>query len=357
MRPCVIRMNGIGLVLAAACLVHAGSAESEPPPYCEQAILRNWRTPLRELPYRGAYVSLIQRDTAGGAVCELWQNTWGDGGAAERGIIVRRGADLLRLGAEQEVCNGLLIDDVFLPDRPDTLAPLRGFTRPYMTWHDDIGYVLLACVCPDYRPGGVNLLPALLTSPDGAPGSWTYRGILRGDLAERAARQRVWSDGGALVRMADGSWRVYLNGVGTTVAMLQSATLEGPWRFLRNADETIRELLPDFPRERGRGGCFPTVLKVSDSEWHLWISDTWPPQAMFHYASADGIDWQPFGAQPELTRLGVGPSGIKCLRAALSRDGTRIIGLLSVWHRHPDGGGEWRLHTTQMPVGLTPAAD
>lgn len=345
-----------GWLAAAFAVVLANAAAQEPgASYEEQALVRHWREPFQPLPYDGAYVSLIQRPTDTGARAELWHNTWSESGAAEQAIVVRRGPSLERLGEPLEVANGLLIDDVFEPGTPDTLAPNRGFTRPHVAWYDDLGYVMLACVCPDYRPGTVDLLPAILTSPTGEPGTWTYRGIVRGDVSAGVAGRRIWSDGGALIRLPDGGWRIYLNGFGTVVALLESSGLDGPWRFRRDEAAEIRELVPMFPRAAGRGGCFPIVLRVAADDWHLWLTDAWPPQAIFHYWSADGLEWREYGEQPEITRLGIGAPGIKCLRPSLSPDGRSVVGLLSVWQPAGDGGEfVWQLHRSTLPVGPPP---
>ena len=316
--------------------------------------LRYWRAPFRRLPYTGSYVSMILRERPGGQRFELWRNTWGKPGAAERRIVVRRGPSLDRLGPPIPVLDGRAIDDVPDVKTPGRLSPTRGFTRPFMAYYDDVGYVLLACVCPDYRPGSVPLLPVLCFSKTGEPGSWRYGRKLTGEPATLAAKRRIWSDGGSIVRLGGGRWRIYLNGFGQTVAALESDSLAGPWRFLRDTAGEIRELLPSFPRAPRRGGIFPTVLRVGPNEWHLWIVDTWPPQCVFHYGSTDGLSWRTYGLQPEITRAAVGGLGIKCLRTYLDPGGKHIVGLLSVWRKQKDGTKTWTLHTSRMPVGLPP---
>ena len=231
---------------------------------------------------------------------------------------------------------------------------MRGFTRPALTWDAQEGYILLTCVCPDYQPGSVPLLPALLVSQTGAPGTFRYLGRLKGDVELEASLRTVWSDGGSLVRLEDGRWRIYLNGFGPTLSALESGTLAGPWTFVRDAAGAYRELLPDFPRKANYAGCFPTVLRVAADNWHLWISDTWPPQAIWHFWSRDGLKWTPYGTQPEITRAVVGGREIKCLRAYLDADGRQIVGLLSVWQRQPDGKRGWVLHESRMPAGPPP---
>ena len=223
-----------------------------------------------------------------------------------------------------------------------------------MAWYEDVGYVLMACVCPEYKPGSVPLLPVLCFSKTGGPGTWRYGRKLTGDTADIAAKRMVWSDGGSIVRLDRGRWRIYINGFGPTVAALESDSLDGPWRFLRDDKGEVRELLAAFPRGPRRGGIFPTVLRVSASEWHLWIVDTWPPQCIFHYWSRDGLTWRAYGEQPEITRRAVNGLGIKCLRTYVEPGGRHIVGLLSVWREQADGKKTWTLHTSRMPTGCPP---
>lgn len=315
--------------------------------------LRYWRGPFTPLPVEGCYVSVDIKDTKGPRQYAVWQNTWGEQ-PNERNIVVQRGPSLTTLGPPEVVCPPTLITDVADPKHPGQVAPTPGYTRPALTTDPTLGYVLMTCVCPDYLPGSVPLLPALLVSPSGDPGTFKYLGLTTGDIAEEAAKRKIWSDGGTLVHLASGRWRMYANGFGTVVAALESDTLTGPWRFLRDDQHGIRGLLPDFPKAPNRGGCFPTVLRVDEHNWHLWITDTWPPQAIWHYWSPDGLAWRSYGQQPEITRAAVGGHGIKCLRAFVDPATGDLIGLLSVWGRHADGQPGWVLHQARMRPGPPP---
>jgi hypothetical protein len=300
----------------------------------------------------GCYVEVIRRPEGGTNTLELWQNTWGLTAGESRGVIVSRGPALDRLAPPETVIEGTIIADVFDPKAPGTLAPGRGFTRTAMTHHADLGYVLLACACPDYLPGSVNLLPVLLVSKAGKAGDWAYLGALPGEPAdELAKRGRIWCDGGSLVRLEGGRWRIYLNGYGTVLAALEASDLKGPWRFVRDPDGTIRELLPEFPKGPSAGGCFPTVLRTAPDSWHAWITDTWPPQAIWHFRSKDGLAWSLAGDQPEITRAAVGQRPIKCLRTYVDPERNEIVGLLSVWMARADAGRKgWILHELRRPV-------
>ena len=99
-----------------------------------------------------------------------------------------------------------------------------------------------------------------------------------------------------------------------------------------------------------RRGPLPTVLRVADGNWHAWLSDTWPPQAIWHFQSVDGIQWQLYGRQPEIPRTASHGHAIKCLRAYVDHATGEIVGLISVWGDGPDGRKGWVLHESRMPA-------
>jgi hypothetical protein len=329
--------------------------------------LRHWRGPLYRMESFGCYVSFLERPGEnGGTMLEKWENEWG-ADASGRGLIFESGPGLATLGPPVQAVSGEIIDDVFTPAsdtpapaEPKTLSPLRGMTRPSVTLDPEFGHVAFVCVAADYRPGSVYLVPAILTSPDGRPGTWTYRGQLKGEPADELPKNNhhVWSDGGSLFRMPDGSWRAYVNNYGgVSFSLLMADSLDGPWRFLRDGDGAIRGLLPDAGTENGPDAhVFPHVLRVSDGEWHCWASDQWPPQSIWHYVSADGIEWRPYGEQPEITRELVGGRSIKNLRTYVEPGGGTIYGFLSVWDYVGVERGRkgWRLHVLRLPVGDAP---
>jgi len=320
--------------------------------------MRYWRRPFERLPYTvrqdgNSYVTVIQPPRGG---VEFWANEWGEAGATQRTVFVRRGPAIGKLGEPETVFDGTLINDVPDLKDPQRLAPGRGFTRTTMLLDPQEGYVLMTCVCPEYLPGSAPLLPALVVSKTGAPGTWTYMGKLKGD-PEKEARKRwettktyIWSDGGPILRLSDGRWRIYLNGFGKKLSALDSDTLAGPWKFLRDAQGQIRELLPDLPT----GGVWANVLRLNERDWHLWLTDTYPPQAIWHYHSMDGLNWSRFGRQPEITRATVGQRPIKCLRCYYDPSQDEIIGLLAVWDSRPGGGKCWCPYISRMPAKRRP---
>lgn len=320
--------------------------------------LRYWAKPFKRLEYTvrkdgNSYVSVIQPPGGG---FEFWANEWGDGDVSERTVFVRRGPALEQLGEPQVAFDSGLITDVPDMANPERLAPGRGFTRTTMLLDPQEGYILMTCVCPEYKPGSVPLLPALVVSKTGAPGTWKYLGKLPGEpLAEAQKRwetkkTQIWSDGGPIVHLATGGWRIYLNGFGQKLAAVESDTLAGPWMFRREDQGAIRELLPDLPT----GGVWTNVLRLSENDWHLWLTDTYPPQAIWHYRSTDGLTWTRFGRQPEITRATVGDRPIKCLRTYYDAARDEIVGLLAVWETRPGGGKCWRPYTSRMPAHRQP---
>ena len=327
--------------------------------------VRYWSHPFKSLDVYGAYVTVVQRK----GQQELWRasirqkraNTQGrltphyhTAAPEERVCIVSRGPDITALGNGEIRFNSSMIDDVFSPDDPAQLSPDRGFSRTHMAYVQNVGYVFYCCVTRGYSPGAVPLLPALFVSPDGKAGNWAYLGKMKGEPLKEAEKRVIWCDGGSIHRLDDGRWRAYLNGYGQVAAAVEADRLDGDWAFVRNGGGHIRELLPDFPRSEGAFGAWIHVLRVGAKEWHLWLTDSWPPQAIWHFSSRNGLDWKPYGRQPELTRIAVGGHGIKCMRTYLDPETNEIVGLLSVWAPIHNAAPNWVLHLTRMRTGLQP---
>jgi len=327
--------------------------------------LRYWAAPFKPLKANGAYVSVIVRERQ----YELWRgslvlkgtNTQGrlapnyqKAKVDERVCIVSRGPDLHSLAKGEPRFDATLINDVSPSKTPGTLSQDRGFTRTSMSWFPGIGYVFYCCVTHGYSPGAVPLLPAIIVSETGKLGTWRYLGKMQGDPTREAAKRVVWCDGGSIHRLKNGRWRAYLNGFGQVATAVESKELNGEWKFVRDRSGNIRELLPDFPKGPGGSGVWIHVLRVAKEEWHLWLTDTWPAQAIWHYTSRNGLDWKTYGRQPEITRRTVGGHGIKCMRAFLDPEGKEIVGLLSVWGKIDNRPLGWVLHTSRLPVGLQP---
>jgi hypothetical protein len=318
--------------------------------------IRYWAPDFTDLRTLGSYPSVTRRH----GEYEIWNTahiwTGPDGLEMEVDRFTRqRGKSLADLPAPTVVAViADLLDDTFELRDPTRLAAKRSFSRPYVTYDDEVGYVGLVCSYPNF---GDYLHPALLVSKTGDPGSWRYLGQLSGEPADEARRRRVWSDGGSIFRLGDGHWRIYLNGYGSdpgAVSILEADRLEGPWTFLRDRDGAIRLITPNMGDGWGEHfGLFPNILRVSDKEWHLWLSNHWIPTQIWHFYSENGLDFRPYGKQPEIERDPQQP-GIKDIRAFLSPDGTRIVGLLSIWDQQSMRPAMWRLYASSMPAGPPP---
>ena len=237
-----------------------------------------------------------------------------------------------------------LVDDVMDPDRPGQKASSVKMTRTSVYHDKEVGFVCMNSLFAG--PGSAyakrTLVPAIFSSKTGKPGTWKYHGKLSGEPADyEKKRKGRWIGEGSVVRTI-GGWRAYLVGYGPVLAVAESRSLDGPWKFVRKGGK-LADILPEL-----RGACFPYVLKVSDSEYHLWVSRKWPAGPLFHFSSEDGLDFKPYGEQPELSAASVGSRAMKGLRAFLSSDGKTIYGLVPFSRRG------WVIHQSTMPVGLQP---
>ena len=308
--------------------------------------LRYWAQPFRATGLEGAYVSVIVRNDQ----LEFWRGVGEAGPASVRRLGVRRGNALAHLGQPEVVLDSTSINDLFSGHGSNRLSIYRQFTRSSVGYFEGVGYVHLASVIRRYQPGRESLSPALFSSPSGVAGDWRYLGKLTGEPTDFAATHYVWSDGGSLLRRADGGWRIYLNGYGVRLAALEADALRGPWRFLRRSDGRIRELASALTGRspRGEGYAFPTVVQIGD-EWHAWLSDAWPTASIWHLWSRDGLDWRLYRDQPEITRAAVNGKPIKCLRVYSEPGGKYLVGLLSVWEGQADTG-TWMLYRSRLPL-------
>ncbi len=311
--------------------------------------LRHWSKPFAPTDLWGCYVSVTPRE----GQLEFWNVIRNGEGPAGFNLAVWRGPDLDSLGEPTIVFGADQVHDVIDRRRPDELVSQQRFDRSHVQYVPEFGYVGLLCVNPDYSPGSVDLAPALMVAPEALTRDGVYLGKLSGEPDKILNQRLIWSDGGTLFRLPDSRWRIYMNGYGVTLSAVESERLEGPWRFLRDDEGAIQELCSDYEQITTRpGSCFPTILRVSDDEWHLWLSDQWQTQAVWHFWSRDGLEWQPYGAQPEISRRAVGGSAIKCLRAYYDPSLQKIVGLLSVWEqRDATDRWEWRLYRSTLDPG------
>ncbi len=237
-----------------------------------------------------------------------------------------------------------LVDDLMDPDRSGKKASSVKMTRTSIYHDKEVGMVCMNSIFagPDSAYPKRTLVPAIFSSKTGAPGTWKYHGKLSGEPAVyEKQKKRRWIGEGSIVRTKNG-WRVYLVGYGPVLAVAESKSLDGPWKFVRKGGK-LADLLPGL-----KGVCFPYALKVSDSEYHLWVSRRWPTGPVYHLSSSDGLRFKPYGKQPELSAPSVGSNAMKGIRAFLSSDGKTIYGLV------PFSKRGWVIYQSTMPVGLQP---
>lgn len=320
-----------------------------------------WIEPFRRVEAYDAYVSTIVRDGRLEYWHSLWQHVPGNTMRfpLSNKLVVRYGKTMDTLGPREVVADlKPMIHDVPVPGQRDKMSETRGVTRGFMTWYPDIGYIFLGCVVHQYSPGAAPLLPALWTSKSGKKGTWRYLGKMNGELENEAAKRIIWSDGGSIFRLEDGSWRVYLDGFNEDLAIAEASGLEGQWKFIRDAKGNIRSFAGAFsshPNITGKGLTFPTVIRVAPNEWHLWTSDNWPVRSIWHLCSNDGLNWKLYGEQPEINPSMTGGQPIKALRVFFEPGGKYMVGMLSVRSKRSDGETGWVIQISRMRTGLTPA--
>lgn len=343
-------MRSTNALLLVSLLLFAVGCAPQPPRQLEAGGFHHWQPAVRRLPLFACYQTVIVRP----GHLEYWNGLSTATEDDTDALAVWRGTDLAQLEEGPiRVLRTASIHDVMDPEDPEKLWPKPEFQRMSVTAVDGLGHVALVCVTPFYQPGKVGLEPALALIPELKEDGGRYLGKLTGEPATIAKTKRVWSDGGSIFCLADGTWRIYLNGYGPTLAILEADRLEGLWRFRRDEDGEIREFAGVYnqgiaPR---KGSCFPTVLRVSENEWHLWLSDRWPPKEIWHLWSRDGLSWELYGKQPELTRAAFGDREFKCIRCHYDPARDEIVGLVSVWTDLMGEDDWYMLHEVRMPAG------
>lgn len=245
-----------------------------------------------------------------------------------------------------------LITDINDPSNPQKPANLIQMARTSMHYDPENGYVSMQSLFPgkasDYPKR--SLIPGIFSSPSGKPDTWKYHGKLKGEPSDYEKdmknKKKRWIGEGSIVPVGENRWRIYLGGYGVPLAVAQSDSLDGPWRFLKDRRGNIKNII-DKPWKGN--GCFPYVLKVSENEYHVWITEKWPTGPVWHYTSENGLDFKPYGLQPEITLSAVQAQGIKGIRAFLCPDKNVIYGLIPF-----SKGSGWEIYQSAIPTGLQP---
>jgi len=318
---------------------------------------KNWDEPFAPVnTLYGSYSSLIRR---GEKHYEFWNNTIGDG--PEDGIVRFVGTSPTEFGEPKVEIPHRIIDDVM--DKEGKLSDKRRYTRPSVVYHPRDGYFAVAHVCDGYPPRDGSVYPAFLTSKTGEAGTWSYHGRLKGEIYDEFApgKSARWADGRGLFYQPKRWNRLYREkplknrflffsnqypGSGC-LALLYSADGK-QWSFHRQ-DDKIVNLLPT--ELQGKGMIFPHVIRAGKKRWFCWLSEKWPPVAIWRIHSDDGLNWKLFGDnQPEIVK----PEGamIKNLSAWYDPEQKVIHGYVGVWSDVGGGTHNYRAYHSTTRQGL-----
>ncbi len=303
-------------------------------PPAEPLKSRYWDQPFKPTAAFGSYNSFIRRSDG---KLELWNNTRGDG--PEDGLVRFIGTSPTDWGKPEVVVPHKIISDVF--DKDGKPSGKRRYTRPSVLFHEKDGYILIPHVCDGYPPRQGSVYPALITSKTGKAGSWVYHGKLRGEIEEFwPGKQSRWADGKGLFYQPEFSklntkeptknrflfFSNQYRGKGC-LALLYSADGK-EWKFYRSEGKIVN-LLPDTLRSKSM--IFPHVMRAGKHGWYAWISEKWPPEAIWRIHSKDGLDWKLFGEQPEIVRPE--DSTIKTLCAWYDDKADLLHGYVAIWEK------------------------
>ncbi len=328
----------LGLLIVGA--VHAGEKQARAP---HPIPARHWDAPFRPgaTTLVGSYTGIIRR---GENDFVAFNNT--AAGDLAGGLVMWRGKDHLHFEKVGVVFTHEQITDVF--GREEELFAERRLTRPFIDWHPAVGFVGVIHVCAGYPPVDARVYPALVKSPTGEAGSWTYRGKLAGEIRDAfgdGSGQPRWADGGGFFYRHDGSETVdrqkpltnrYLffsnqyAGDGS-LTLLYSA--DGQTWYFHRRDGEIVNLIPMFA---GRRMIFPHVVPMGEAGWTLFLSENWPPVAIYRLWSRDGLQWRLFDPEPAVRKPA--DLSIKNLNGWFDPRTQTLHGYLSVWTEQPGGG-------------------
>jgi len=270
---------------------------------------KNWDGPFRFVPsLSGSYSTLIRRTRDR---FEFWNSTIG--GANEDGIARFIGTSPTQFSKPQIAIPNGIIDDVKGPD--GKLSGKRRFTRPSVAYDRKDGYFVIAHVSDGYPPRGGRVYPAFLSSKTGEPGSWRYKGMLKGEIYDEfgPGKPPRWADGRGLFYQPakpaklnrssplENRFLFFSNQYPRRgcLALLYSAD-GGKWHFHRR-DGKIVNLLP--MALQGKSMIFPHVIRAGRHGWFCWVSEKWEPSAIWRIHSKDGLKWDLYGDnQPEILK-------------------------------------------------------
>ncbi|MEN8255531.1 MAG: hypothetical protein ABFR33_08685 [Verrucomicrobiota bacterium] len=283
----------------------AGFAKNIGPP-AEPVTSPYWDEPFKPTAAYGSYNSIFRKPDG---TLEMWNNTMGEG--PRDGLVRFRAKNPVAWKHPRTLAEHRLIDDVFEDDGA-TPAEKRRYTRPCVTFHPEDGYFAVAHVCDGYPAKHGSVYPAFLTSADGR--RWVYHGRLKGEIeAFMPPGNSRWANGRGLFYQPEKPKTlndahplenrfVFFSDqypAKDCLALLYSADAK-TWKFYRRNGEIVN-LLPTGLQ--GRGMIFPQVIQAGRHGWFAWLSEAWPPKAIWRIHSPDGLNWSLFGdEQPEIVK-------------------------------------------------------
>ena len=329
---------GLVFVVAASYQVCGGAAKNVGPP-SKPLEGHYWDGPFRPTPAFGSYNSIFRKPDGS---YEMWNNTIGDG--PKDGLVRLTSKNLTEWGPPEVQVPHEIIDDVF--DKTGQLSAKRRYTRPSVFFHPADGYFVVAHVCDGYPPRQSSVYPAFITSKTGEKDTWVYHGKLRGEIEEFwPGKKSRWADGRGLFYQPQYPARVddaepiqnrflfFSNQYPGTGCLALLYSGDGKtWKFHRENGK-IANLLPVPLREKGI--IFPQVIRAGKRGWYAWLSEKWPPVAIWRIHSDDGLHWRLFGKrQPEIVKPP--DCSIKTVSAWYDAPNDVLHGYLASWEKIGD---------------------
>lgn len=327
------------MCVATVTAVQAGEfAPGHPrPPKGAHAIpAKNWDGPFRYVPsLSGSYSTLIRRGTNR---YEFWNSTIS--GALDAGISRFIGTSPTEFGKPEIAITNRIINDVVGQD--GKLSPKRRYTRPSLAYDPRDGYFAVAHVSDGYPPRGGRVYPAFLSSKTGAPGTWTYHGMLKGEIYAQFGPGKAtrWADGRGLFYQPEKSARLrrdsptenrflfFSNQYPTRGCLALLYSTGGKEWFFHREEGKIANLLPEELRSKSM--IFPHVIRAGRHGWFCWLSEGWEPKAIWRIHSKDGLHWKLYGDnQPEIVKPE--DDKIKNLSAWYDEERDLIHGYIACW--------------------------
>ena len=306
---------------------------------------KHWDSPFRPgtSTIVGSYTTVIR---LGPEKFVAFNNTMAPG--PEDGLLMWEGKSPTKFKLVGVVLEHQKINDLL--DKKGAAHPKRRFTRPFMDWHPEKGFVGIIHVCRGYPPPDARVYPALISSPTGKPGDWTYHGRLKGEIWDEFGDKGKarWGNGGGFFYQPDAPEKPDGKNPLNNQYVFFSDQYAGPgslailyssdgkrWQFYRRDGDPGAPIVNLIKVVAGKPMIFPCVTRMGQQGWTLFLSEKWPPIAIWRLWSPDGLSWKLFGDQPEIVK----PKDLMIKNVTAWYDPLKatLHGYLSVWSKQPDG--------------------